>query len=268
MSSTNEVAETKQAREFWREPQHTSAAVRENNMVGAGLGMIVAAAFVLWLPWHYGPSQPVTWWLAAIAAAVSAGAGAWNIVRFTVETRYTIRWATELRALYATALDQIADLEDEVGTLDDRNDTLARRNRDLERENAALDYKLRTLMLSSKHTVLVEDTVGADLRRDVHSFVEVWAATGRYPSRERMMNDPDRRWTKTRWQAAYDELVRAQVLRRDERPPAIAPSLAWMTHRLAVAWGLPPSPDDDGPDGNSTSSSGQSDGLDGLEQGG
>ena len=64
------AAVSREAREFWREPQHTSAAVRENNMVGAGLGMIVAAAFVLWLPWHYGPSQPVTWWLAAIAAAV------------------------------------------------------------------------------------------------------------------------------------------------------------------------------------------------------
>lgn len=214
--------------------------------VGAGVG---AATIVALLAWGFGADLTQAWRGPAIVGGVVFGLG--MVVRaFVDEFRAERRWrkrehehATEMIAL----CDDLDDVETECDALHADNAALRSENARLQRENASLNYEWRKAKATPR-TVLVEDLVEPEAKRNARHIVSVWAQTGKRPSRSEMVPSA---MTRTQWDSAYAELAGANLLTGTHTE-------AEMLHALNVRWGAP-FPVDGGQDGAPTSSMGWED---------
>jgi len=98
----------------------------------------------------------------------------------------------------------------------------------LQRENASLNYEWRKAKASPR-TVLVEDLVEPDAKRQARQIVATWARTGKRPSRSEMVPTA---MTRSQWDAAYAEILGAGLLTGTHTE-------AEMLHMLDVRWAEP-----------------------------
>lgn len=213
-----------------------AAQVAQNIAGGLLLGNAVAA-----LMWLAGADLTQTWrWPVGIGWLIAGAAG---VRAFADEFRADRRWRQrelehrremeEADAKHVHKMEIIVALSDEIeaerNALRAERDALDRENTRLQSENASLKYEWRKARATPR-TILREDLVEPEARRNARHLVSVWADTGKRPSRSEMVPSE---MTRSQWDAAYTELGRAGLLDGAQRTEA------QMLHALSTQWAEP-----------------------------
>lgn len=227
----------------------------QNIMGGVGAG--VAVAGVLWLA---GADLAAYWrWPLGVAVVVAGAATAWRA--YLDEWRADRRWHkrehehAEECALLADTCDELeeqlnAEREQHALQLQAATDAMRAEQRRADQLEVDLAWE-RTQHRRAQAgplTVQTVDLVPAQLKADCRRWVELWATSGKRPSRTVMMGDG---LTRARWDEMVVELKRAGVWEWAGEFDA-----ARLHMRLDAQWAHPPTPRDGGRDGQVPSSAG------------
>lgn len=207
---------------------HVLAQLLQNAFGGLGAG--VALAGILWL--LHVPLDAYWRWPVGVAVIL---AGASTALRAYLDEARSWRSLRSWRASWEAIIDYLAqdvtDLELDVVDLTDERNALRAEVARLERENASLSYEWRRAQATPR-TVQREDLVEPDVRRHARMIATRWAQTGKRPSRADMVPGE---LTRSQWDAAYGELVRAKLIGRSGPQPTESE----MLHALATLWAEP-----------------------------
>jgi hypothetical protein len=231
-----------------------AAQVLQNVLGGILIGNAVAA-----LMWLAGVDLSQYWRIPVGIGWFVAGAA--GIRAFADEFRADRRWrqrerehAEEMREL-ADALDELeeqvaAEREQHALELQAATDSARTEQRRADNLEVELAWERTTNRRekAGRNTVHTVDLVPPQLKTDCRRFVELWQSTGKRPTRNSMMADG---LSRTRWDELIVELKRAGVWEWAGSVDATR-----MHMKLDAQWAHPPTPRDDGRDGQEYSSTG------------